>query len=317
MRYYWGDHLGSTRVVTDDSGNVCYDADYYPFQGERAYVTTCAPAYRFAGMKFDQESSDYYTLNRYYPPNLGRWLTPDPLAGDISNPQSLNRYAYVTNNPTNFIDPLGLDGCPQMIESWEGGERPECDNAPGPAPPPLDASIPSPEGWPTFLPQAFGGLFPGFFPGYTPQRPSTSWDETYGTGTDTFTVTETFTGCGGPTGIQNIATNCGTQIGDDLKTIPKYYMDMVNTSTMIITYEAADGSRWTVTVPSGFQVWYQTFAFGPTDINGPAFPNPFYSSPRPSCVAAAQNLTTWIATHPGKSPPASLTGGFGPACSGL
>ena len=108
VRYYWGDHLGSTRVVTDDSGNVCYDADYYPFQGERAYVTTCAPAYRFAGMKFDQESSDYYTLNRYYPPNLGRWLTPDPVAGDILNPQSLNRYAYVLNNPTNFIDPLGL-----------------------------------------------------------------------------------------------------------------------------------------------------------------------------------------------------------------
>ena len=117
VRYYWGDHLGSTRVVTDDSGNVCYDADYYPFQGERAYVTTCAPAYRFAGMKFDQESGDYYTLNRYYPPNLGRWLSPDPLAGDITNPQSLNRYAYALNNPTNLIDPLGLfcyrgAGCP-------------------------------------------------------------------------------------------------------------------------------------------------------------------------------------------------------------
>jgi hypothetical protein len=41
----------------------------------------------------------------------GRWLSPDPLAGDLSNPQSLNRYAYVLNNPTTLTDPLGLKGC--------------------------------------------------------------------------------------------------------------------------------------------------------------------------------------------------------------
>jgi hypothetical protein len=44
-----------------------------------------------------------------YNPRLYRWLSPDPLAGDILNPQSLNRYAYVLNNPTNLIDPVGLD----------------------------------------------------------------------------------------------------------------------------------------------------------------------------------------------------------------
>ena len=37
-----------------------------------------------------------------------RWLSPDPVAGDILNPQSLNRYAYVLNNPTTLTDPLGL-----------------------------------------------------------------------------------------------------------------------------------------------------------------------------------------------------------------
>jgi len=109
VRYYWGDHLGTTRIVTDAAGNVCYDADFYPFQGERApYVSNCTPAYKFAGMKFDQESGDYYTLNRYYPPNLGRWMSPDPVAGSIYNPQSLNRYSYVLNNPCSLIDPLGL-----------------------------------------------------------------------------------------------------------------------------------------------------------------------------------------------------------------
>jgi hypothetical protein len=39
----------------------------------------------------------------------GRWLSPDPAGGDVTNPQSLNRYAYVMNNPTTFVDPLGLE----------------------------------------------------------------------------------------------------------------------------------------------------------------------------------------------------------------
>jgi len=39
-------------------------------------------------------------------------MSPDPLRGSILNPQSLNRYAYVGNNPTNFADPLGLIRCP-------------------------------------------------------------------------------------------------------------------------------------------------------------------------------------------------------------
>ena len=36
------------------------------------------------------------------------WSTPDPLLGDLANPQSLNRYAYVLNDPTSLNDPLGL-----------------------------------------------------------------------------------------------------------------------------------------------------------------------------------------------------------------
>ncbi len=43
------------------------------------------------------------------PPCVARWLSPDPMAGDIMNPQSLNRYAYVKNNPVNFTDPLRLN----------------------------------------------------------------------------------------------------------------------------------------------------------------------------------------------------------------
>ena len=52
-----------------------------------------------------------------YSSGLGRWLSPDPLAGDITNPQSLNRYAYVLNNPCNFLDPFGLGKCGQLPTS--------------------------------------------------------------------------------------------------------------------------------------------------------------------------------------------------------
>src|ERR1700734_2202852 len=69
-----------------------------------------------AGMIFDawQDSANntYHTLNREYSPTQGRWLTPDPAgmaAGDPTNPQTWNRYAYVPNNPASRTNPLGLD----------------------------------------------------------------------------------------------------------------------------------------------------------------------------------------------------------------
>ncbi|HXJ95146.1 MAG TPA: RHS repeat-associated core domain-containing protein [Terriglobia bacterium] len=56
----------------------------------------------------------------FRPEAPARWLTPDPAglaAVDLTNPQSLNRYAYVLNNPTTLIDPSGLDPCDQPGEN--------------------------------------------------------------------------------------------------------------------------------------------------------------------------------------------------------
>jgi RHS repeat-associated protein len=61
-------------------------------------------------MERDAETGNDHAWFRYYEQNLGRWMSPDPLAGDITNPQSLNRYAYALNNPTTLLDPSGLYG---------------------------------------------------------------------------------------------------------------------------------------------------------------------------------------------------------------
>ena len=72
--------------------------------------------YPFANMPYyDLGRNANFTLYRVYPQNVGRWHSPDPLAGDITNPQSLNRYAHVLNNPTSLTDPRGWRIRPDVL----------------------------------------------------------------------------------------------------------------------------------------------------------------------------------------------------------
>jgi len=122
--FYYGDQLGSSRVMTNLTGTVCYDADFYPFGGERNFVNTCGQNYKFTGMERDAETGNDHTWFRNYASNLGRWVSPDPRAGSIFNPQSLNRYAYVLNNPTTLNDPLG--SCANLPQGWAWGDAVNC-----------------------------------------------------------------------------------------------------------------------------------------------------------------------------------------------
>jgi uncharacterized protein RhaS with RHS repeats len=55
-----------------------------------------------------------------YYSRFGRWLSPDPMAGNVLNPQSLNGYAYALNNPCNLTDPLGLSPCSYNVSLLAG-----------------------------------------------------------------------------------------------------------------------------------------------------------------------------------------------------
>ena len=102
--YYHKDHLGSTRLVTDESKTIVTDATYEPF-GET--TVTSEESYLYTGKEKDSTGVSYYGA-RYYDPETGRFLSRDALAGTKSAPQTLNRYSYCLNNPVKFVDPTGL-----------------------------------------------------------------------------------------------------------------------------------------------------------------------------------------------------------------
>ena len=62
---------------------------------------------QFSGHKDDPESGLHYNLARSYNPTIARWISPDPIVGNAFDPQSLNKYGYVRNDPVNRIDPDG------------------------------------------------------------------------------------------------------------------------------------------------------------------------------------------------------------------
>ena len=102
--YIHNDHLGTPQALTDQNQNVVWQADSAPY-GRTATTGTVTFNLRYPGQYYDEETGLHYNWNRYYDPNTGRYLTPDPigLAG------GLNPYLYGAANPLKFIDPWGLD----------------------------------------------------------------------------------------------------------------------------------------------------------------------------------------------------------------
>ncbi len=109
--YYHGDHLSSSRIITTVSGYPTWSGTFLPF-GQEWNPQITVNNYKFTGDERDAESQLDHTQFRQYSSSLGRWSTPDPAdfaATKPINPQSWNRYAYVTNDPVDYFDPFGLD----------------------------------------------------------------------------------------------------------------------------------------------------------------------------------------------------------------
>ncbi|MGH9540882.1 MAG: RHS repeat-associated core domain-containing protein [Terriglobales bacterium] len=132
ISYYFTDHLGSTVLMTDGSGNVLagnWPHAYTAFGADDPHYVAPSERRRYTGKERDPESGLDYFESRYYSSAAGRFLSPDearsddlvdPFTGqrvfsaagpiafaDIAEPQSLNPYAYTRNNPLRFTDPSG------------------------------------------------------------------------------------------------------------------------------------------------------------------------------------------------------------------
>ena len=114
--FHLNDPLGSRRLQTDAAGLPEQSCQSLPF-GDQLFCTGSAnfpTEHHFTGKERDTESGLDYFGARYYASNMGRWMSPDwadkPEAvpySDLSNPQSLNLYGYVNNNPLSKTDPDG------------------------------------------------------------------------------------------------------------------------------------------------------------------------------------------------------------------
>jgi RHS repeat-associated protein len=130
-QYLTTDTLGSTRVVTDKDGDLKSRHDYVPFGEElpgdmggrtvaRGYTGESVRR-MFTGYERDEESGLDYAESRYYSSIAGRYTSIDPLPiqqRPLLDPQNLNSYTYVTNNPLKYIDPNALEKIIVIIRTY-------------------------------------------------------------------------------------------------------------------------------------------------------------------------------------------------------
>ncbi|MCF7862022.1 hypothetical protein K9M79_07320, partial [Candidatus Woesearchaeota archaeon] len=113
--YMHPDHLGSTSLVTNSAGTEDETIEYYPFGG---IISTTNEEFLYTSKEKDSSNLNYYEARYYDSDGLRKFTQPDPLSYDLEylkkyneqvfNPQALNSFTYVMNNPYKYNDPNGL-----------------------------------------------------------------------------------------------------------------------------------------------------------------------------------------------------------------
>jgi len=111
VKYYFSDRLGSANVITDAGGTILEESDYFPYGGEIVVSGSDANTYKFTGKERDAESGLDDFGARHYASSLGHFMQADPVtvtAARQLDPQQMNLYAYVRNNPLKLGDSTGM-----------------------------------------------------------------------------------------------------------------------------------------------------------------------------------------------------------------
>jgi RHS repeat-associated protein len=107
--YYHLDALGSVAALSDPTGAAVSRYQYDAWGNIRTSSGDNWNPFGFTGYEKDDETDLYYAKARYYDPETARFLSQDPVQGDLTNPPSLHRYLYAYGNPTVWVDPLGRE----------------------------------------------------------------------------------------------------------------------------------------------------------------------------------------------------------------
>lgn len=104
---YHYDGLGSTRLLTDSSGQATDLYDYEAFGEVLNQAGSSDNDFLYTGEQFDAEVDQYYLRARYYDQGIGRFIGMDQWSGTKPTPTSVHKYLYADGSPSNLIDPTG------------------------------------------------------------------------------------------------------------------------------------------------------------------------------------------------------------------
>jgi RHS repeat-associated protein len=106
------DPVNKSQRLTNSAGTVTSTIELDPWGANtNRSINSASQTHRFTSYEHDSDGGEDAMMRRYAS-SLSRFSQPDPYDGsyDLTEPQSFNRYAYVQNDPVNFVDPSGLDG---------------------------------------------------------------------------------------------------------------------------------------------------------------------------------------------------------------
>jgi RHS repeat-associated protein len=103
--FYQADGLGSVTSLSNGAGALAQTYSFDSFGKQTASSGSLINPFRYTGRESDSETGLYFYRARYYDPQIGRFISEDPIRPARGGP---NFYWYAGNSPTDFIDPLGL-----------------------------------------------------------------------------------------------------------------------------------------------------------------------------------------------------------------
>jgi RHS repeat-associated protein len=112
LNFIVGDHLGSTSLVTDASGNVLSEMRYKAWGEVRHESGSMSTQYQYTGQySYASDFGLHFYNARWYDSSLSRFAQADTIVPSTQGVQGYDRYAYTNNNPVRYTDPTGHRNC--------------------------------------------------------------------------------------------------------------------------------------------------------------------------------------------------------------